>query len=61
VGRYLTYIGESLGFVLDFRVGRQTNRLVGDKGPGKNRGKRAGKWDVARKQTWPRQGIEPKR
>jgi hypothetical protein len=35
VGRCLTYIGESLGFVLSFRVGPQTNRLVGDKGLGK--------------------------
>jgi hypothetical protein len=38
VGRCLTYIGESLGFVLGFRVGPQTNRLVGDKGPRKKRG-----------------------
>jgi hypothetical protein len=35
VGRCLTYIGESLGFVLGFRVAPQTNRLVGIKGQGK--------------------------
>jgi hypothetical protein len=29
----VTYIGESLGFVLGFNVGPQTNRLVGGKGP----------------------------
>jgi hypothetical protein len=56
VGRCLTYIGESLGFVLGFRVGPQTNRLVGDKEPGKKRGKRA----AVRKQTRSRQGNEPK-
>jgi hypothetical protein len=38
VGRCLTYIGESLGFVLGFRVSPRTNRLVGDKGSGKKRG-----------------------
>jgi hypothetical protein len=47
VGRCLTYIGESLQFVLSFRVGPRTNRLVGDKGLGKKRGKRA----AVRKQT----------
>jgi hypothetical protein len=56
VERCLTYKGESLGFVLGFNVGPQTNRLVGDKGPGKKRGK----WAAVRKQTWPMQGIEPK-
>jgi hypothetical protein len=38
VGRFLSYIGESLGFVLGFRVGLGTNKLVGDKGLGKKRG-----------------------
>jgi hypothetical protein len=56
----LTYIGESLGFVLGFRVDPQTNRLVGDKGPGKKRGKQAEKQAAVRKRTWPRQGIVPK-
>jgi hypothetical protein len=56
VGRYLTHIGEILGFVLGFRVDPRANRLVGYKGPGKKRDKRAG----VRKRTWPRQGIEPK-
>jgi hypothetical protein len=56
VGMCLTYIGESLWFVLGFRVGPQTNRLVEDKGPGKKKGK----WAAVRKQAWPRQGIEPK-
>jgi hypothetical protein len=56
VGRCLTYIGESLGFILGYRVGPQTNRLVGDKGLGKKRGK----WAAVRKRTWPRQGIELK-
>jgi hypothetical protein len=60
MGRCLTYIGESLGFVFSFRVGPQTNRLMGDKGPRKKRGKRAGKWVVVRKRTCPRQEIEPK-
>jgi hypothetical protein len=56
VGRCLTYIGESLGFVLIFRVIPWTNRLVGDKGPDKKKGKRA----AVRKWIGPRQGIEPK-
>jgi hypothetical protein len=60
VGRCFTCIGEILGFVLGFRVGPQTHRLVGDKGPGRKRDKQAAKWAVVRKQTWPRQGIEPK-
>jgi hypothetical protein len=54
VGRCLTYIGESLGFVLSLRVGQRTNRLVGDKGPGKREGKQA----AVRKWIGPRQGIE---
>jgi hypothetical protein len=60
VGRCLTYIGESLGFVLDFRVDPRNNRLVGDKGPGKKGGKWARKWAAVRKHTWSRQGIEHK-
>jgi hypothetical protein len=55
-GRCLTYIGETLGFFLGFRVDPQTNRLVEDKGPGKREGKRA----TVRKWIGPRQGIEPK-
>jgi hypothetical protein len=51
---------ESLGFVLCFRVRQQTNRLVGNKGLGKTRGKQAGKWAAVREWTWPRQAIEPK-
>jgi hypothetical protein len=35
VERCLTYIGESLGFVLGFRVGTWINRLVGAIGPGR--------------------------
>jgi hypothetical protein len=35
VGSCLTYIVESLGFVFSFRVGSQTNRLVGGNGSGK--------------------------
>jgi hypothetical protein len=38
VGRCIIYIGESLGFVLGFRVSPWANRLVRDKGPGKKRG-----------------------
>jgi hypothetical protein len=34
MGRCLTYIGESLGFVLGFRVGPWINRLVGLMGRG---------------------------
>jgi hypothetical protein len=55
MGRHLPYIGESLGFVLGFIVGPGTNRLLGNKGPGKKRGKRV----AVRKWIWPRQGIEP--
>jgi hypothetical protein len=56
VGRCLTYIGESLGFVLGFRVGPWINRLVGANGSGKRKGKRA----KVRKQIGPRQRIGPK-
>jgi hypothetical protein len=35
VGRCLTYIGESVGFILGFRGGSWINRLVGANGPGK--------------------------
>jgi hypothetical protein len=38
VEKCLTYIGESIHFVLGFRLSPQTNRLVGDNGPGKKRG-----------------------
>jgi hypothetical protein len=38
VMKCLTYTGESIAFVLDFRVGPRTNRLVGSNGPGENRG-----------------------
>jgi hypothetical protein len=38
VGRCLAYIGESIGLVLGFRVGPQTNKSVKDKGPSKKRG-----------------------
>jgi hypothetical protein len=48
VGRCLTYIGESLGFVLGLRLGPQTNGLVGDKGPGKKRGQ----MDCSRETDW---------
>jgi hypothetical protein len=34
VWRFLTYIGDSLGFVLGFSVSSRTNRLVGDNGSG---------------------------
>jgi hypothetical protein len=37
VGRWLTYIAKSLGFVLGFGLSPQTNRLVGDKEPEKER------------------------
>jgi hypothetical protein len=60
MGRCPTYIGESLGFVLGYRIGPRTNRLVGNKGSGKKRGKQDGKRVAIRKQTWSRQGIEPK-
>jgi hypothetical protein len=52
VGRCLTYIEESIWFVLCFRVGPRTNRLVGDKGLEKKRGQtgcgKARDWAKAR-------------
>lgn len=53
VGRCLTYIGESLGFVLGFRVGPWINRLVGANGPGKRECNRIEKWAMVRKPTGP--------
>jgi hypothetical protein len=44
VGRWLTYIGESLGFILGFRVG----------------GKREGKWAAVRKRTRQGKGLSPR-
>jgi hypothetical protein len=38
MGRCLTYLGQSLGFILSFRVGPRTNRLVGGNGLRKKRG-----------------------
>jgi hypothetical protein len=35
-------LGDSIEFVLGFRVGPPTNRLVGDKGTGKKRGQTGG-------------------
>jgi hypothetical protein len=49
-------LGDSIEFVLGFRVGPPTNRLVGDKGPGKKRGQTGG----SKKRIGPRQGIGPK-
>jgi hypothetical protein len=60
MGRCLTYIGESLGFVLGFRVGPWINRLVGANGPGKRECNRIKKWAMVRKLTGPWQWIEPK-
>jgi hypothetical protein len=53
VGRCLTYIGESLGCVLGFRVGPWINRLVGANGPGKRECNRTKKWAMVRKTTGP--------
>jgi hypothetical protein len=53
VGRCLTYIGESIGFVLGFRVGSWINRLVGANGPGKRECNRIEKWAMVRKSTGP--------
>jgi hypothetical protein len=53
VGRCVTYIGESLGFVLCFRVGPWINRLVGVNGPGKRECNRTKKWAMVRKPTEP--------
>jgi hypothetical protein len=54
VGRCLTYIGESLGFVLSFRVGTWINRLVGANGPRKRECNRIEKRAMVRKPTGPR-------
>jgi hypothetical protein len=51
VGRCLTYIVESLGFVLGFRVGTWINRLVGANGPGKRECNQIKKWAIVRKPT----------
>jgi hypothetical protein len=53
VVRCLTYIGESLGFVLGFTVGPWINRLVGANGPGKRRCNRIEKRALVRKPTGP--------
>jgi hypothetical protein len=60
VGRCLTYIGESLGFILGFRVGSWINRLVGANEPGKRECNRIEKRALVRKLTEPWQEIEPK-
>jgi hypothetical protein len=53
VERCLTYIGESLGFVLGFRVGLWINRLVGANGPGKRECNRIEKQAMVRKPMGP--------
>jgi hypothetical protein len=53
VGKCLTYIGGSLGFVLGFRVGPWINRLVGANGPGKRECNRIKKRAMVRKPTGP--------
>jgi hypothetical protein len=53
VERCLTYIGESLGFVLGFRVGPWINRLVEANGMGKRECTRIEKQAVVRKPTMP--------
>jgi hypothetical protein len=53
VERCLTYIGESLGFDLGFRVGTWINRLVGANGPGKRECNRIEKRAMVRKPTVP--------
>jgi hypothetical protein len=60
VRRCLTYIRESLGFVLGFRVGPWINRLVGANGPEKRECNRTEKRAMVRKSTGPWQEIEPK-
>jgi hypothetical protein len=60
MGRCPTYIGESLGFVLGFRVGSWINRLVRANRPGKRECNQIEKWAMVRKLTGPWQGIEPK-
>jgi hypothetical protein len=61
VGRCLTYIGKSLGFVLGFRVDPWINRLVGANGPGKRECNRIEKRAMVRKSTGPCSGIEDPR
>jgi hypothetical protein len=53
VERCLTYIGESLVFVLGFRVGTWINRLVRAIGPGKRECNRIEKRAMVRKPTVP--------
>jgi hypothetical protein len=53
MGRCLTYIGKSLGFVLGFRVGPLINRLVGANGSGKRECNQIEKWAMVRKPTGP--------
>jgi hypothetical protein len=53
VGRCLTYIGESVGFVLGFIVGPWINRLVGANGPEKRECNRIKKRAMLRKPTGP--------
>jgi hypothetical protein len=53
VGRCLTYIGKSLGFVLGFRVGPWINRLVGANGPRKRECNRIEKQAMVRKPIGP--------
>jgi hypothetical protein len=53
VGRCLSYIGESVGFVLGFRVGPWINRLVGANGPENRECNRIEKWAMTRKPTGP--------
>jgi hypothetical protein len=48
VGRCLTYIGESIGFVLCIRVAPRINKLVRGNGPRKTEGKRVGWWTAHR-------------
>jgi hypothetical protein len=51
VERCLTYIGESLGFVLGFRVGTWINRLVGANRPEKRECNWIEKWAMVKKPT----------
>jgi hypothetical protein len=53
VGRCLAYIGKSLGFVLNFRVGPWINILVGPNGPGKRECNRIEKRAMVRKSIGP--------
>jgi hypothetical protein len=52
VERCLTYIGESLGFVLGFKVGPWINRLVGANGPGKKECNRIKKTGYGKETDW---------